>query len=240
MLYNKRIAYKMCTNKDMDMLQAGIKQSAFDMSYQWAWHTFFLQTILFSVVSCFFLLPGKSQAQVGKGAPPGLSERVLNQLTLLREEKNSRTPAQRKMNSQLVHAVKSRRGDRQLREMSKLKSNVDVAADNTTLVDIKAVVTPELLKKIEQLGGTVVNSYIEYEAVRARLSLDVIEQLAARTEVKNIQPASITIISSFLGILTPSRFAVFFASLKSGKLHSSLTSNPPLIIVGMINWLSSK
>ena len=149
-----------------------------------------LLVLFLLAASPLFLTVANVSAQGGKGTPPALNEKVLNQLKLLGEEKKSRTPAQRKMSSQLVHAVKLRRGDPQLRGLPGLKSQVKVAADDTTLVDIKAVVTPPLLEKIESLGGTVINSYAEYNAIRARVPLDALETLAAGAEVRNIRQAS--------------------------------------------------
>ena len=131
----------------------------------------------------------EANAQGEKGTPPALNEKVLNQIKLLGEEKKARTPAQRKMSSQLVHAVKLRRGDPLMRSLPELRSNVRIAADDTTLVDIKAVVTSELLETIMLLGGTVINSYAEYDAIRARLPLDAMEALARENDVQYIQPA---------------------------------------------------
>lgn len=133
--------------------------------------------------------PFEAIAQGEKGTPPAVSEKVLDQIKVLGEEKKSRTPAQRKMSSQLVHAVKLRRGDPQMRKLPGLKSNIQVEADDTTLVDIKATVTPELLETIALLGGAVVNSSAEYDAIRARLPLDVLEVIAQEKNVRHIQPA---------------------------------------------------
>lgn len=134
--------------------------------------------------------PENSAAQTSKGTPPQLNEQILNQIIVLGQEKKSRTPAQRKMSSQLVHAVKLRRGDQHLRRVSGLKPRINIAGDDTTLVDITASVSPELLEKIEVLGGSVMNSFSEYDAVRARLPLDAVEILAARDDVSYVRPAS--------------------------------------------------
>jgi len=133
--------------------------------------------------------PCEAIAQGEKGTPPAVSENVLDQIKLLGEEKKSRTAAQRKMSSQLVHAVKLRRDDPRMRKLPGLKSNVRVEADDTTLVDIKATVTPELLETIALLGGTVVNSSAEYDAIRARLPLEMLEALAREDDVQHVQPA---------------------------------------------------
>lgn len=154
-----------------------------------------LQALIVSVVSGIVLTgitlaAPEAEAQGLQGPPPALSGKVLNQIKLMREEKKSRTPAQRKMSSQLVHAVKLRRGNSPLSGLPGLRSNVQLAADDTTLVDITAVVTPALLEEIEVSGGTVINSFAEYDAIRAQLPLDFIETLAERDDVKSIFPAA--------------------------------------------------
>jgi len=137
------------------------------------------------------LLPtSRAEAQGQKGTAPALSEKVLDQIRVLGEEKLSRTPAQRKMGSQLVHAVKIRRGDAMLRKLPALRPMVEIAEDDTTLVDIQADVTPQLLDRIRNLGGTVVNSYAEYNAIRVRLPLGAMETLAEGKDVQYIRPAS--------------------------------------------------
>ncbi len=133
--------------------------------------------------------PQNAFAQGEKKITPALSDNLVQQLRTLGEEKRSRTAAQRKMGSQLVHAVKLRRGDPQLQGLKGFMTNVQVEADETTLVDIKAVVTPELLEKIAALGGTVVNSFAEYGAIRAHMPLDVIETFAEDAGVSSIRPA---------------------------------------------------
>ena len=52
------------------------------------------------------------------------------------------------------------------------------------LVDIRARVSAGLLQKIETLGGSVVNSFAEYNAIRASIPLGAVEELAAQSGVR--------------------------------------------------------
>jgi hypothetical protein len=71
-----------------------------------------------------------------------------------------------------------------------LETFVQRDANGLTLVDIEATITPTLLNQIENLGGEVVHSLAQYRAIRARLSLDRLEALAALAEVSSIRPAA--------------------------------------------------
>ncbi|MGH0031969.1 MAG: S8 family serine peptidase [Myxococcota bacterium] len=104
-------------------------------------------------------------------------------------EKASRTPAERKIASQLLYASRARRGQAAIPGISTLRSQVAWERDGTTLVDLRATVSGDLLAAIEALGGTVVNAYPRYDAVRARLPEPAIDALAARADVRNLRPA---------------------------------------------------
>jgi hypothetical protein len=70
------------------------------------------------------------------------------------------------------------------------RSRVKVDADGTTMVDIKAEVTEAVLAKIDALGGKVISSFPQYEAIRARMPLGQIEALAEMRQVIFIRPAA--------------------------------------------------
>ena len=104
-------------------------------------------------------------------------------------EKSLRTPAQQKISSRLLYAIKMYRGELESTEGPMRGSSVKVHADGTTMVDIKVQVTEEVLARIEALGGTVMSSFPQYQAVRARIPLDQIEALAEMPQVIFIRPA---------------------------------------------------
>ncbi|MHB8811067.1 MAG: S8 family peptidase [Desulfobulbaceae bacterium] len=118
-----------------------------------------------------------------------LSDTVQKQLSGFAAEKARRTPAQKKMSSQLVLAGKASRGELRGTSLETVKPQVNGAADGTVLVDIKATVTPALLAEIEKMGGRIVNSHAEYDAIRAHVPLEFVETLAEEEGVRFIRPA---------------------------------------------------
>ena len=57
------------------------------------------------------------------------------------------------------------------------------------LVDLKAEVTETLLREIRSLGGAVINSFPQFQSIRAAVPLAGIETVAARTDVRFVKPA---------------------------------------------------
>src|SRR5436190_22206258 len=70
-----------------------------------------------------------------------ISEGARRQIAALTLEKAARTPVQRKMDSQLVYAVKKARKEVIAAGVKALQVDVKVEADNRVLVDIDATVT---------------------------------------------------------------------------------------------------
>ena len=87
-------------------------------------------------------------------APDGsLSQSALDQISALLNEKASWTAAQRKMDSQLVHALKNNQGLAFAPGAPNLEMDVRKQPDGRVLVDMKARVTDALLQSIKQGGG---------------------------------------------------------------------------------------
>ena len=139
------------------------------------------------------------------GPPPGTADR---QIEALLASKEQRTPAQRKVssqllntasNSQLAEAAGSRQppeaeGSRQPRGTVASARQQAVGPDSVAelelvTVDIRANVTAAVLARIRALGGTVINSVPKFRAIRAQLPLTAVEPLAALRAVQFIRPA---------------------------------------------------
>jgi uncharacterized repeat protein (TIGR01451 family) len=118
-----------------------------------------------------------------------LGSNVLHQISLLAAEKDARTPAQLKMDSQLIYAMKQAGGQAIAPGLPLLELTVHPDADGKVLVDLTAQVSPALLKAITQMGGTVKSSFEKYNAIRALIPLSQAEALAARADVKFVQGA---------------------------------------------------
>jgi hypothetical protein len=114
---------------------------------------------------------------------------ALQQIAALIAEKNSRTPAQRKIDSQLLQAVKESRGEQMALGASLERANPKLSNDGALLVDITADVSDALLANIQQLGGEIVFPSAEYRAIRAQVPFSSIETIAGYPEVSFIRAA---------------------------------------------------
>lgn len=128
------------------------------------------------------LLPGSNAVQAQQ-----LSASALAQIAALQQEKETRTPAQKKISSQLVFAAKESRNQIIAGGVPKLSSGISRAANGGVMVDIKATVTADLLAAITRLGGTIHSSFPQFNFVRATLPLSALETIAARSDVKSIR-----------------------------------------------------
>jgi hypothetical protein len=121
---------------------------------------------------------------------PGNTEQ---QIRALLSEKAARNPAQAKMDSHLVHAAQILRGQPVSADFPTPPGELESVhrdANEMVVVDIRTDVSPDLLAMIGSLGGTVVNAFPQYEAVRARLPLLAVERVAERSEVRQIRLAA--------------------------------------------------
>ena len=119
------------------------------------------------------------------------------QIAALLSEKASRSPAERKMSATLVHAAKVLRGEKihpDFPNPPDAMAAVHLDARQRVEVDIRGEVTPELLAHIGALGGTIVNSFPGYRAIRANLPLTSVSELAADSRVVHIQPSDVAAI----------------------------------------------
>ena len=107
----------------------------------------------------------------------------LQQLAAIHAERQSRTPAQKKIHSQLLFASREAAGLVPVPGAEKLHSSLRAESDGRYRVKIMATVTPELLTAIHTMGGTVLNSYPEYRAVYALMPPSKLKTLSARADV---------------------------------------------------------
>jgi hypothetical protein len=101
--------------------------------------------IAISLAVALMVRPARSQ---------DISDSALRQIKELLDEKISRTPAQQKLGSQLVYAIKTANGQAITPSVPSLTgSGVNIDALNDALVDIKGIVSSDLLAAIAQAGG---------------------------------------------------------------------------------------
>lgn len=146
--------------------------------------------------------PQSSGPEVGAAPPPDpevavdLPESAVEQMKALTAEKAARTPAQRKISSQLLYA-KSDRFPAMKKPLSKgetpkpneLRSLMQYDDQGRVLCDVKGDVDAGLARQIEIAGGKVVSSSAAHKSARAWLPLATLESLAEQSTVTAIRPA---------------------------------------------------
>src|ERR1017187_10466211 len=173
-------------------------------------------------------------AAAAVAAAQDLSPAVERQIRALLSEKASRTPAQSKMDSHLVHAARILRGeslDPDYPTPRDALGTLLLDSRNYVEVDIRADVNPDLLALIRSLGGTVVNAFPEYESIRATVPLVSVERVAQRSEVRQIRVADRAYVNAApagspgarlnfaaRGLAVRARLAAFLAARKGAEL----------------------
>lgn len=122
--------------------------------------------------------------EADKATPRTETTESVGQSQTIADEKRSRTPAQKKIDSQLLYAIKQKRGE--LNGLPTMRTAIKVDAQGRTVVDITSAVPTRLVSKIKRLGGEVISVSEKYHTVRAVLALDKLEALASSKEVRFI------------------------------------------------------
>lgn len=104
-------------------------------------------------------------------------------------EKEARTPAQQKISSQLLQEIYRRRGQAKEKNVPPGPTGVRLDDKDRALVDVRAEVAPALQKKMRSLGSTIVSTSREYRSIIAWVPVLKIEQIAADTSVRAVEPA---------------------------------------------------
>lgn len=107
----------------------------------------------------------------------------------MQPEKDRRTPAERKIDAQLLQEIYRARGEALERHVPPAGTDVRLDARGRALVDIRASVGPALTAFIRKIGGEIVSSAPQHRSVIARVPLLKIDRLAARADVIAISPA---------------------------------------------------
>jgi uncharacterized repeat protein (TIGR01451 family) len=164
-----------------------------------------LATAVFGATVLGAAAPALAQGPPGPPRPPRpprppmiarLHPSAVAQIQVLIAEKDDRTPAQQKMDSNLIYALLRQRSDPRMGALTKLRlPKPDL--DGTMLVDVKAFspagVKP-ILARLGSLGARVVSVQMKYASIRAHLLLADTETVAAMPEVRFVQRASRAIV----------------------------------------------
>ena len=133
----------------------------------------------------FFFIVFLGQLSFGQ-----VTSETMRQIQSLLDEKSSRTPAQIKMDSRLLQAVRESRGEQMAPGVNLERANVNADNSGTLKVDINGDITNAFLSKITALGGKIIYASAKYHTVRASMNLKTIETLAGNSEVKFVKPAA--------------------------------------------------
>jgi Subtilase family len=125
-----------------------------------------------------------------------ISQNALQQISALTAEKEARTPAQQKIDSQLHYAGLMLQGVAIAPGVDTLSVGATVDAQGFFLVDISATVSAAVLDAIRAQGGQIINSSAQFNSIRARIPASTLETVAALPAVRFIRPAEFPVVSS--------------------------------------------
>lgn len=107
-----------------------------------------------------------------------------------RSEKDTRSPAQAKIDSQLLYELYRAQGTARKKDVPPGPTGVRLDRKARALVDVRADVTPALTQRIAALGGSIQSMSREYRSIIAWIPLRSLERLAADEGVHSIVPAA--------------------------------------------------
>ena len=107
-----------------------------------------------------------------------------------RSEKEARTPAQQKIDSQILQEIYRKRGQAADKQVPDGPTLVRIDDKGRALVDIRVKVSPDTLNLVKRRGGTVVSTSPQYDSIIARVPLLQIERLASDPAVRAIVPSA--------------------------------------------------
>jgi hypothetical protein len=139
-----------------------------------------------ALVMAFSTIPSNSGLAAQQSG--GLSPQVVAQMNALMDEKVSRTPAQRKMDSQLVYAAKMARGEPIASNVAALRIDLADVNERGVVLDVRADVSDRLLDQMRALGAEVLDVSATYRNIRIRAGVGQIEAIAALPGVTYVQP----------------------------------------------------
>ena len=122
------------------------------------------------------------------GLPRSATFRSLPSEVVQMKEKESRTTAEQKIDSQLLIAIEQERGRRSDTPIEEVKLRRD--SKNRVLVDVRVPVTKKILAALKNHGAKVISTSARDHSIIAYIALNKIEPVAELKEVKFIMPAA--------------------------------------------------
>lgn len=143
---------------------------------------------------------GTLRVVAAQQAPPaGMSAAAQAQITALLADKATWTPAQRKIDSQLIYAARLASGQAIANGVATLRQPVSPAADGRVAVDVRAGVTDAILAQLAALGAEIDEVSAAYRSIQARVLPTALEDIARLPDVLAIVPKQERITSAVQG-----------------------------------------
>jgi len=120
------------------------------------------------------------------------------QILALEQDKASRTPAQQKIDSNVLYTVRMLAGQPAAAGIPALNTGVDVDDADNLIVDIMANVSDQLLKKLNATGALIWYSNAQFHSIRAVVPSNQIETIASWSDVLFIGPKAESITAGNL------------------------------------------
>jgi hypothetical protein len=124
----------------------------------------------------------------GAGAQTQLSDHAAAQIQSLLAEKQSRSAAQQKIDSQLLYTSRMARGLDAAPGVPVLETDIAVDSKGMVEVDIRAKVDSGVDALVRSAGGIVVRSFAFADSIEARVPMAALESIAADNRVRFIMP----------------------------------------------------
>ena len=156
---------------------------------------------------------------------------ALAQIQALLSDKAHRTPAQKRLDSNLLAAARIAQGRPVAPGVGALRTQVGVTdLAGRVEVDVDGAVTPALLAAVKTVGGIVESSFPQYATLRALVPLSQLETLAGRTDVRFIKPAQQAHTVTFRGLTpSPAQPLVPRASARASRAEAVRQALPGLL-----------
>jgi hypothetical protein len=106
------------------------------------------------------------------------------------DEKESRTRAQKKIDSQLLYAIYQLRGEAEAKGVPTEPIVLRRDSKDRVLVDIRSEVTKRLIAHVKRVGGNILSTSQKDHSLIAYVPLSKIEKLAELNEVRSISQPS--------------------------------------------------
>ena len=143
---------------------------------------------VFAALASAIPLRASTSPQDASPAPLQLAPSAIEQIEALIREKESRSPVEQKLDSQLIYELRMRTGQAIAAGVNRLETDVPYASDGHAVVDVTVTPSADLDASLAALGADVVSRSPDGTSLRVHIAIERIEALAALSDVVFVQP----------------------------------------------------